>query len=184
MITVERLTKRYGDFTALDDISFVVRPGQVTGFLGPNGAGKTTAMRVLGGLTPATSGHASVLGRSYHDLPNPGRHVGLLLDVWHWHHAGGTIQDILDAGKDRVVTVHFSDAPDLPPEQIRDNERLMPGEGVIDLVGFVKALHQIGYVDGLSPEVIGRIPDDMPHEQSAKLGLDTTLAVLAKAGVA
>ncbi|HET7763412.1 MAG TPA: ATP-binding cassette domain-containing protein [Phycicoccus sp.] len=97
MITVERLTKRYGDFTALDDISFAVRPGQVTGFLGPNGAGKTTAMRVLGGLTPATSGHASVLGRSYHDLPNPGRHVGLLLDA-SAQHAGRTGREVLTLG--------------------------------------------------------------------------------------
>jgi ABC-2 type transport system ATP-binding protein len=97
MITVERLTKRYGAFTALDDVSFVARPGRVTGFLGPNGAGKTTAMRVLGGLTPATSGHATVLGRPYASLPNPGRHVGLLLDA-SAQHAGRTGREVLTLG--------------------------------------------------------------------------------------
>jgi ABC-2 type transport system ATP-binding protein len=89
MITVERLTKRYGPFTAVDDVSFDVKPGLVTGFLGPNGAGKTTAMRVMAGLTPATSGRATVLGKPYAALPNPGRHVGLLLDA-SAQHAGRT----------------------------------------------------------------------------------------------
>ena len=97
MITVERLTKRYGAFTALDAVSFTAEPGRVTGFLGPNGAGKTTAMRVLGGLTPATSGSATVLGRPYAQLPNPGRHVGLLLDA-SAQHAGRTGLEVLTLG--------------------------------------------------------------------------------------
>ena len=62
-----------------------------------------------------------------------GSNVGLTLDAWHWHHAGGTVADILAAGRDRIVVVHFDDSPGLPPEQIRDNQRLLPGEGVIDL---------------------------------------------------
>ena len=74
-----------------------------------------------------------------------GSNVGLTLDAWHWHHAGATTADILAAGKDRIVTVHFDDSPDLPPDKIRDNERLMPGEGVIDLNGFLQALQKIGY---------------------------------------
>lgn len=97
MITVERLTKRYGPFTAVDDISFEVKPGLVTGFLGPNGAGKTTAMRVLVGLTPASSGTATVLGRPYASLPNPGRHVGVLLDA-SAQHAGRTGREVLALG--------------------------------------------------------------------------------------
>ncbi|MEO5608555.1 MAG: ATP-binding cassette domain-containing protein [Ornithinibacter sp.] len=97
MITVERLTKRYGPFTAVDDISFQVRPGQVTGFLGPNGAGKTTAMRVMAGLTPATSGTATVLGSPYARLVNPGRQVGLLLDA-SAQHAGRTGREVLLLG--------------------------------------------------------------------------------------
>ena len=112
-----------------------------------------------------------------------GPNVGLLLDVWHWHHAGATTQDILDAGKDRIVHVHFNDAPNLPPDQIRDNQRLMPGEGVINLVGFLRALQQIGYQDALSVEVFGRAKDMTP-EDAAKLGLETSRAVMRKAGVA
>ncbi len=79
MITVDRLTKRYGPFTAVDDVSFEVKPGHVTGFLGPNGAGKSTAMRIMAGLTPGHRRHHTVLGRAYCHLPNPGRHVGVLL---------------------------------------------------------------------------------------------------------
>jgi len=97
MITVERLTKKYGPFTAVDDVSFEAKAGLVTGFLGPNGAGKTTAMRIMSGLTPATSGTATVLGRPYAALPNPGRHVGLLLDA-SAQHAGRTGREVLTLG--------------------------------------------------------------------------------------
>jgi sugar phosphate isomerase/epimerase len=112
-----------------------------------------------------------------------GPNYGLLLDAWHWYHAGATIEDIHKAGKARIVTVHVSDAAKMPPEEVRDNARLMPGEGVIDLVGFFKALKEIGYEDGVSPEPLGRIPKEMPAEESAKLGYDTTRAVLRKAGI-
>src|SRR3712207_3784969 len=78
MIEVEGLTRKYGAFTAVDNISFVAEPGRVTGFLGPNGAGKTTTMRVMVGLTPATSGRATIGGHLYHDIPQPGLHVGVL----------------------------------------------------------------------------------------------------------
>ena len=81
MIQIEHLTKRYGQFTAVDDITFTVQPGTVVGFLGPNGAGKSTALRMVTGLTPPTSGRATVLGHAYRDLPNPGRHVGVMLDA-------------------------------------------------------------------------------------------------------
>jgi len=113
-----------------------------------------------------------------------GPNVGLLLDVWHWHHAGATTKDIVQAGKERIVHVHFNDAPKLPPEQIRDNERLMPGEGVIDLNSFLMALHEIGYQDALSVEVFGRGLKNMTPEAAAKLALDTSRAVMRKAGVA
>lgn len=97
MITVDHITKRYGTFTALDDVSFEARAGRVTGFLGPNGAGKTTAMRVVAGLTPASAGRATVLGRPYATLPTPGRHVGLLLDA-SAQHAGRTGREVLTLG--------------------------------------------------------------------------------------
>src|SRR5215218_2914736 len=81
MITIESVTRRYGSFTAVDDVSFTAQSGRVTGFLGPNGAGKSTTMRIIVGLTAATSGTATVAGRKYADLPNPGREVGVLLDA-------------------------------------------------------------------------------------------------------
>ncbi|MGY1601849.1 ABC transporter ATP-binding protein [Geodermatophilus sp. SYSU D00815] len=81
MITVSGLTKQYGTRTVVDDVSFALEPGTVTGFLGPNGAGKTTTMRMMTGLVPATSGTALVDGRPYADLPNPGAVMGTLLDA-------------------------------------------------------------------------------------------------------
>ena len=72
MITLDSVTQVYGDVIAVDHVSFTALPGRVTGFLGPNGAGKSTTMRVVVGLTRATSGGATVLGRRYVDLPNPG----------------------------------------------------------------------------------------------------------------
>jgi sugar phosphate isomerase/epimerase len=112
-----------------------------------------------------------------------GPNYGVLLDSWHWYHAGATIEDIHNAGKARIVTVHVSDAAKMPPEDVRNNARLMPGEGVIDLVGFFKALKEVGYEDGVSPEPLGRIPKEMPAEEGAKLACDTTRAVMRKAGI-
>ena len=81
MITVSGLTKKYGDRTVVDEVSFELEPGTVTGFLGPNGAGKTTTMRMLVGLSEPDSGEVRILGGRYRDLPNPGRRVGILLDA-------------------------------------------------------------------------------------------------------
>ena len=95
MITVESLTKTYGrGLTAVDDVSFTAATGRVTGFLGPNGAGKSTTMRIMVGLTPATSGTATIDGRRFVDLPNPGTEVGVLLDA-SAQHAGRTGREIL-----------------------------------------------------------------------------------------
>ena len=85
MIEVEGLTKRFGPVTAVDDLSFTVRPGHVTGFLGPNGAGKTTTMRIILGLAAPTSGRALVGGRRYDALIRPLREVGSLLDATALH---------------------------------------------------------------------------------------------------
>lgn len=81
MITTENLTKRYGSFTAVNDVSFTVEPSRVVGFLGPNGAGKSTAMRMMTGLTVPTSGRALINGVPYARLTNPGRQVGVMLDA-------------------------------------------------------------------------------------------------------
>lgn len=81
MITAEGLGKRYGDKVAVDDVSFTVRPGSVTGFLGPNGAGKSTTMRMIVGLDRPTSGRVMINGQSYTDLKAPLAEVGVLLDA-------------------------------------------------------------------------------------------------------
>jgi len=75
------LSKRYGDTVAVDDLSFTVEPGQVTGFLGPNGSGKSTTMRMIVGLDAPTSGHVTVGGRSYGSLRFPLHEVGALGDL-------------------------------------------------------------------------------------------------------
>ncbi|TQL69617.1 ABC-2 type transport system ATP-binding protein [Nocardioides albertanoniae] len=94
MIKVEGLTRVYGTFTAVDDVSFTAEPGKVTGFLGPNGAGKSTSMRIMVGLTNPTKGRATIDGSLYSDLANPGRHVGVLLDA-SAQHGGRTGREVL-----------------------------------------------------------------------------------------
>jgi sugar phosphate isomerase/epimerase len=112
-----------------------------------------------------------------------GPNVGLLLDAWHWHHAGATTGDIVKAGRDRIVHIHFDDSANLPPEQVRDDERLMPGDGVINLVGFLQALQTIGYEDALSIEIFGKFVRAMPPEEAARIGLEKARAVFKKAGI-
>ncbi|MFH8467236.1 ABC transporter ATP-binding protein [Streptomyces sp. NPDC017991] len=80
MIEVRGLSKRYGEVLAVDDLTFAVRPGEVTGFLGPNGAGKSTTLRMIVGLDAASSGTATVGGRPYAEQPTPLKEVGALLD--------------------------------------------------------------------------------------------------------
>jgi ABC-2 type transport system ATP-binding protein len=85
MIEADQLSKRFGPVTAVDGLSFTVRPGRVTGFLGPNGAGKSTTMRMILGLDAPTSGRALVGGRRYDGLVRPLRQVGSLLDATALH---------------------------------------------------------------------------------------------------
>ena len=79
-IELVHLTKRYGAVTAVDDLSFTLEPGSITGFVGVNGAGKSTTLRMLLGLTRPTSGTATIDGRRYADLPDPAHAVGALTD--------------------------------------------------------------------------------------------------------
>ena len=81
MLKIEKLTKRYGDTLAVDELDFVVEPGVVTGFLGPNGSGKSTTMRIILGLDYATKGHATINGKRYAELSSPLREVGALLEA-------------------------------------------------------------------------------------------------------
>jgi ABC-2 type transport system ATP-binding protein len=85
MIELRNISKRYGGTVAVEDLSFEVRSGEVTGFLGPNGAGKSTTMRMIVGLDAPTSGSVTVDGRRYRDLRFPLRHVGALLDAKAMH---------------------------------------------------------------------------------------------------
>jgi ABC-2 type transport system ATP-binding protein len=94
MIEAHSLTKRYGDRAVVRDVSFTCEPGTVTGFLGLNGAGKSTTLKMLTGLTPVSSGHASVLGAPYAQHPNPGRRVGVLIDA-SAQHAGRRGREVL-----------------------------------------------------------------------------------------
>lgn len=113
-----------------------------------------------------------------------GPNIGLVLDAWHWHHSGATIDDIIRAGKSRIVTIHVSDAKKEAPEDVKDNQRVLPGEGIIDLIGFFQALQKIGYEDAVSPEPLGRIPPGTSPAEGARMGLESTRAIMQKAGVA
>ena len=121
MITVESVTKTYGKFSAVDDVSFTASPGRVTGFLGPNGAGKSTTMRVIVGLTPATSGAAHVCGRHFSELPDPGVEVGVLLDA-SAQHAGRTGREIL------TLSQRIMGLPARRVEEMLDVVSLTPAE--------------------------------------------------------
>ncbi|KHL18892.1 ABC-2 type transport system ATP-binding protein [Mumia flava] len=94
MIEIANLTKTFGPVRAVDDLSFSVRPGAVTGFLGPNGAGKTTTLRMLLGLVTPTSGSATIDGRTYDQIDDPGRVVGAALEAASFH-PGRTARDHL-----------------------------------------------------------------------------------------
>ncbi|SDW90306.1 sugar phosphate isomerase/epimerase [Paenibacillus sp. CF384] len=80
--------------------------------------------------------------------------VGLLFDAYHWYTNGLSLADIEALTPDQIVHVHINDAPDLPVEEVRDNGRLYPGEGVIDLAGFLRALNAIGYKGSVTQEIL------------------------------
>jgi len=94
VVAVEHLTKRFGSVLAVDDLSFAVAPGRVTGFLGPNGAGKTTTLRILLSLVTPSSGRATIGGHAYRDLPDPLHTVGAALEATGFH-SGRTARDHL-----------------------------------------------------------------------------------------
>jgi sugar phosphate isomerase/epimerase len=112
-----------------------------------------------------------------------GPSFGVVLDVWHWYRSGSTLDDVRKAGKSRIVLVHLSDAARMPPQDVRDNARLLAGEGVIDLVGIFETLKRMGWAGSVSPEPLGRIPKEMSAEDGARLGLESARAIMRKAGV-
>jgi len=114
MIEAKNLTKKYGDKTAVDDLTFTVQPGIITGFLGPNGAGKSTTMRMILGLDAPTSGTVSVNGHRYADSPAPLREIGALLDA-HAIHPGRSARDHLRwlAASNGIPTTRVGEVLDL-----------------------------------------------------------------------
>jgi ABC-2 type transport system ATP-binding protein len=110
VINVSSLTKRYGDIVAVDDLTFSLQAGTITGFLGPNGAGKTTTLRLLLGLAEPTSGEALVFGRRYRELEQPMRRVGAMLESGDFHPAR--------SGRDHLRTLAL--AAELPRARVED----------------------------------------------------------------
>ncbi|MEV4436556.1 ATP-binding cassette domain-containing protein [Streptomyces sp. NPDC049585] len=103
MIEVNELTKRYGSRTAVDHLSFTVRPGRVTGFLGPNGAGKSTTLRVILGLDAPTTGTATVGGVAFRRHPRGLRHVGALLDAGRVHGGRSAAAHLLALARSNAI---------------------------------------------------------------------------------
>lgn len=107
------------------------------------------------------------------------RNVGLLFDSYHWYTNGGTVADIEKLRVDQIVHVHINDAPDVPVEDVLDNGRVYPGEGVIDLAGFLQGLQRIGYTGAVSQEILtAEAPTDSPESlvERSKAGFDKVYA--------
>jgi ABC-2 type transport system ATP-binding protein len=121
-ISIQNLTKRYGSVLAVDDLSFDVEPGRVTGFLGPNGSGKTTTLRMLLGLTRPKPGTATIGGLAYHQLPEPVRQVGAALDSNTFHPGRSAAQHL------RIIAT----ATDLPRRRV---EEVLGLVGLADVAG-------------------------------------------------
>jgi ABC-2 type transport system ATP-binding protein len=121
MIALEAVTRSYAGSPAVDDVTFTAASGRITGFLGPNGAGKSTTMRILVGLTSADTGSATVAGRRFADLPNPGLQAGVLLDA-SAQHGGRTGREIL------TVAQQTMGLPRRRVEEILDLVSLTPAE--------------------------------------------------------
>jgi ABC-2 type transport system ATP-binding protein len=115
VVRAESLTKRFGSIVAVDDLSFVLEPGVITGFLGPNGAGKTTTLRMLLGLAAPTSGRALLFGRPYAQLADPSRRVGAVLEATDFHPGR--------SGRDHLRML--SEAVDLPRSRVEEVLRLV-----------------------------------------------------------
>ncbi|NYE43023.1 ABC transporter ATP-binding protein [Streptomyces fulvorobeus] len=114
MIELEGLTKRFGDKVAVDHLTFQVRPGMVTGFLGPNGAGKSTTMRMMLDLDNPTSGTVRIDGRHYHELDEPLKYIGALLDAKSMHGGRSAYNNLLClAQSNRIPTSRVAEVLDM-----------------------------------------------------------------------
>lgn len=109
--------------------------------------------------------------------------VGLLVDAFHWYTNEHTFDDLLALRKEQIAHVHLNDAPNLPVNEVLDNGRLYPGEGVIDVVGFLKALNQIGYRGVVSQEILTQHPPIETTEQLLKRSQEAFDNVYRAAGL-
>jgi sugar phosphate isomerase/epimerase len=104
--------------------------------------------------------------------------IGLILDTWHWHHGGSDPESIRNIPADRILDVHLSDSPSAPAEDIRDFERLPPGQGIIDLKLFFQLLDEKGYSGAIEVEVFGGLAEETPSD-AARLAFQASRAALA-----
>lgn len=111
------------------------------------------------------------------------RNVGLLFDSYHWYTNELGVDDILRLNPNQIALVHINDAPDVPVADVLDNERLYPGEGVIDLAGFLRSLKQIGYTGVISQEILTPKPPEQPSEELLARSRDAFRKVYAAAGL-
>jgi ABC-2 type transport system ATP-binding protein len=119
VVVAESLTKRFGKITAVEDLSFSLEPGTITGFLGPNGAGKTTTLRMLLGLAAPTSGRAVVFDRPYAQLDGPAHRVGAVLEATDFHPGR--------SGRNHLLTL--SRAAGLPDSRVDEAMRVVELQG-------------------------------------------------------
>ena len=107
---------------------------------------------------------------------------GLVIDAWHWHHAGSDRDWLVGIADDQILDVHISDSPTAAPEDVRDTERLLPGEGVIDFPSFLDFLSEKNYRGALTVEVFGAALSAMSPADAAKAAFEASCGVLRKAG--
>ena len=111
------------------------------------------------------------------------RHVGLTLDSYHWYAAGDSLDTIRHSAPERLVLLHVNDAKDLPRESLLDGDRLVPGEGVIPLTDWLKAIASTGFDGFIAMEVLGPRLADVDAESCAKLGMEAQQRLFAAAGL-
>ena len=146
-LVVEHLTKHYGDNTVVDDLSFTVEPGRVTGFLGPNGSGKSTTMKMMLDLATADRGRATIGGRRYRELEQPARMVGAMIesDAYHPGRSGRNHLRIL------------ADATAIPPGRV---DEILEEVGLADAAGRQAGAYSLGMRQrlGLAAALLGEPP--------------------------
>lgn len=106
-------------------------------------------------------------------------HAGLIVDAWHWYHGGADPESIRSIPPERILDVHISDSPADPPEAIRDLERLLPGEGVIDFPLFFQLLQEKAHSGPVTVEVFARRLKEMSPADAARLAFEASRTVLA-----